>query len=870
MAAWAFPQDQAAQEVKHLAYELSFSEEDLTKTEFGDYEWLNLEGVGFEIAEGVPLLPFKCVRLALPINYEVSAWEIISSNKEDIRITGKIGPGIRPVPTSGMASDPELIEGPVYTRDAFYPGTMGRLVHQGSMSGCPVADFLVYPVQYNPVRQQIEFYREIRIEMTLTPMQEARYRIVTDPAKELNAFYHAVRSSVDNPEEVQNWENMEPDNRPLSQGPPVKYLIITTDEFAPAFQRLADWKTKKGVWTEIVTVEWIDLNITLPGDDPAKIRECIKDYKTQYGNDFEYVLLGGDPDYVPCRYAHVFFTYEGLTVPYSIARNIPSDLYYACLEGTWDGNNNGLYGELDDDKPHDPLDINEVLFVGRAPVHSVEEVDLFIDKVLLYEGEDSQGPYPTDYQKKLLFCAAEMDEHTHMGELKSQIAGDYVNFDGNPFFTIDYAYCRHRDYVKNLMDGGYNVINHAGHGWVNGIQTNPNLLDYYLRNKEIADLINSPRLTGVMYSTSCFSAAFDVPLPPYLNSNISFGECFVLLQNGGGAAYIGNSRYGWYYPNVSPNPSSWDTLSQWFDKAFFKSLYYGDPPYSYDQYHLGKAFAFGRNPTGCPHGTFYNNTYYRYCFYEQNLLGDPETPIYKNRYEEYGPEELELTCPATVNINPFGTQVSVTVQADGAPVDKALVCLWKNEEVYCLKKTGPTGEAHFNIVGIETTGDMFVTATKLDYVPGQSTIMVDEQLPLTSDKTMVSVFELTEVVNFLLHAGADNHDRPYHILGTMSGTSPGIPLPGGVTLPLNWDSFMEYTLYYYMLPMFIDFTGVLDANGEASAAFDTCGQFGDYLGETIHFAFILVDAYDYASNAVSVYMASVSQMGSGADTNYLN
>ncbi|MHC4945528.1 MAG: hypothetical protein ACYTG7_21150, partial [Planctomycetota bacterium] len=101
--------------------------------------------------------------------------------------------------------------------------------------------------------------------------------------------------------------------------------------------------------------------------------------------------------------------------------------------------------------------------------------------------------------------------------------------------------------------------------------------------------------------------------------------------------------------------------------------------------------------------------------------------------------------------------------------------------------------------------------------------------------------------------------RPYHLLGSMSGTSPGFPLPGGVTLPLNWDLFMDITWNNAYPPMFVDFVGVLDGEGEATAAFDTLGQFEDYLGVTLHFAFTLTDAYDYASNAVSLFLTNISQ-----------
>jgi len=48
-----------------------------------------------------------------------------------------------------------------------------------------------------------------------------------------------------------------------------------------------------------------------------------------------------------------------------------------------------------------------------------------------------------------------------------------------------------------------------------------------------------------------------------------------------------------------------------------------------------------------------------------------------------------------------------------------------------------------------------------------------------------AVHEYIGVVHFDLDAGVENAGRTYFLLGSLSGTSPGIPLPGGqATLPL--------------------------------------------------------------------------------------
>lgn len=51
--------------------------------------------------------------------------------------------------------------------------------------------------------------------------------------------------------------------------------------------------------------------------------------------------------------------------------NIPADLYYACLDGTFDNNENGIYGEVADAEPGKlDIDLLAEVCVGRAPVDS--------------------------------------------------------------------------------------------------------------------------------------------------------------------------------------------------------------------------------------------------------------------------------------------------------------------------------------------------------------------------------------------------------------------------------------------------------------------------------------------------------------------
>jgi len=109
-------------------------------------------------------------------------------------------------------------------------------------------------------------------------------------------------------------------------------------------------------------------------------------------------------------------------------------------------------------------------------------------------------------------------------------------------------------------------------------------------------------------------------------------------------------------------------------------------------------------------------------------------------------------------------------------------------------------------------------------------------------------------VDLEIDAAEENSNRNYIILGSLSGSSPGTGLPGGMTvLPINWDLFTSLTLNFKNTPSFQNFMGVLDALGRKSARLDTKGPIpAGYVGLTMSFAYGLNNKWNFTSNAVTV------------------
>ena len=123
---------------------------------------------------------------------------------------------------------------------------------------------------------------------------------------------------------------------------------------------------------------------------------------------------------------------------------------------------------------------------------------------------------------------------------------------------------------------------------------------------------------------------------------------------------------------------------------------------------------------------------------------------------------------------------------------------------------------------------------------------------LSADVTSISE-AAGGIVNFTLDAGSSNANRNYLMVGGVTGTSPGIPLPGGMaTIPVNYDVFTGLVLALLNTPVYKDFLGVLDVNGEATAQFNTLGPFSGAAGLTLYFAYACNGPWNFASNSVAI------------------
>jgi hypothetical protein len=513
------------------------------------------------------------------------------------------------------------------------------------MGGYRIATVRVTPLQYVAATGQLILHTNIEIAVATESADEDGARLVNGIAPGL-VVSSTVAQMVENNDDVSRYAG---GIRSEERDSGIDYLVITSSDLADEFQPLADWKTLKGVRTEIVTLEDIAADPLYIGVDEAeRIRSCIKTYRDAHG--ISWVLLGGDTDIVPARNAYDFFYDQG----------IPCDLYYADLDGTWNDDGDDRWGEIEEDG----IDMYSDVFVGRAPVDSPAGAATFVEKVLAYEG----APFQVwdDFQLKMLFLAEIMwdspDPYTDGG-----VALDMIDDESVPlrFAPITKLYQRdgnlHTSATLNALNGGYGLVMHEGHS--NITQASVGTGD--VTALDLDGLSNGER-GGLWYSVGCWSAAID---------HDTFGEHWLANQNGGGVAYVGNSRYGWGCPGYPGQ-----CVSDLYSQEFFASLF------TRDLVHAGVVHADAKHQFV---GVATGDDYMRYAMYELNLLGDPEMPVWTDT-----PAALTVAHPDVVEASDGVVTMAVKAAADGSPVVGAIVCVASADgSVYEVVETGAGGEA---------------------------------------------------------------------------------------------------------------------------------------------------------------------------------
>jgi len=596
----------------------------LNLTAAGQQTIVTLTGAEFNSPPGTPLLPQVGKFINLPENSIATGVQILAVEFETLPGRHELPIAQPPIPLS-LPPVSSVALNPQFTNlTTFYPETICRISGQGNLRNRRVLTLLFSPVQYQPATHRIRLATRIKIAINLKK-QPAGYQPYKDTGK-------------------------------------INYLIVTTQYLDTTFQELARWRTLTGHPAQIRHIEWI-VN-TYPGRDAAeKLRTYLKYCAGDSG--LTYLVLGGDADLLPVRKAFAFAC--GARI-HPREDSLPCDLYFSALDGTWDNNHNGVYGE-----PEDSVDLFPDIFVGRIPVRTPQQARNFINKILSYERN-----LINDYQLRALFSASVLWTEPWTDEM---VAKEIIRQKMPSRFQFSTLYESQQpvtlDTALALLNSGFGIFNHCGHGWIDALALSRQTV---LHNPIIAQLTNGRRL-GIAYSIGCWTAAFDFDC---------IGEQFLLNPNGGAVAYIGNSSYGWGAPG---NPGF--GYSDAFDARFFEQLFSSADP------RLGEILA--RTKTDFIPFSFQPNVY-RWHQFGLNLLGDPAMPVQTDTLSP-----LYIDKPLRI---PVGNSINRFVVFDNrGTVNQATFTIITPDSTRTTTLTAPDGTATLQTsCTIPGTGYLTVTA----------------------------------------------------------------------------------------------------------------------------------------------------------------
>ena len=312
----------------------------------------------------------------------------------------------------------------------------------------------------------------------------------------------------------------------LTAPSPATVLLITSSELVEAWKPFAAWKKKLGKPIRILSTKQIDERYEAK-DLQEKIRRCVRNHTDHLGT--RWIILGGDSEsggkgVVPDRdTAH--------RSPLGDYDHIPTDIYYLSKKD-WDDDNDGVYGEWEDDRAAIDYPDGDV-GLGRIPVRTAADVKAYTDKVIAYESKYPESKFATS----MTFTCTVPDAFPKLRtSWENHISKAFPGGTLRRFYTgtgVGQALTP-SNWVKLLQSGESSKIHMHGHGlhscWILDE-------DERLTTEHLAVLKNT-NAYPIITTVSCFTGQFDRGQDP------SIAEAIIRQPGGGAVAVVAPVREG--------------------------------------------------------------------------------------------------------------------------------------------------------------------------------------------------------------------------------------------------------------------------------------------------------------------------------------
>ena len=731
-----------------------------SKVAFLGTEWdlLTMDGCQAAYGAGKPDIPVKVVRLELP--GPIDRLDVRFGGKttfESVRLA-PVGPDYLHGLDMLDLSKP-LVDTSFYSKDRLLPAVDHQLFKVGTGldengERVWVYEVHLFPLRYNPARGTVVLQRDCELAL--------HYKTAPAPM-------------------------------PAGRGPDERYIIITSTDVntSGALGPLVAWKTKKGLPAKIYEISWIEANYA-GYDTPEKLRNFLMD---RYANNYmQWVMLVGDTDTVPTR----LVKNPSPVAPFDDA-SIATDTYYACMETstTWDVyNNNHVYGEFIDnngDGIFDSTDLDDAypdVWVGRFATSDIAKITSWANNAVNYEKATNSGAWMNSLTMIAPNAGAmgtAADTEAKMEQYFNKTVQNWFGYLGAYYGKIVSSGTVTRLYESRGALSRTAIINSFNNGFALGL--------WLAQGTNVS--IKSPTIPGDLFSYS------DVPgltngakKPVIFGMSSSAGrfddaECLgeALTENNtnnGAMAFIGASRVtsgtaALGYPgNGAGNGTAiqMDFLYQMeLGRLYDASLLY-----------LGKTLGYAKRGYGDSQWLpIFKNDYTVKAFYEYNLLGEPNSPVWTDVAGTFNPQ-TRVAEDATYK------NVSIRVRSTlNSPMNHTLVCLeYGSAGFYQYLDTSVDGYANLTVPKTMAFGN--ITITRADFSPFEYAEMpLDDTYPPYTDYLVTPAlpdgkdnwYKTAPTVRLLTESGVTTYYRWDDGIDQVYGGEVLTPLEGEHTLKFH-------------------------------------------------------------------------------------
>ena len=427
------------------------------ETPWGTQYKVETEGGSSIMELGSPDLDQTFASVIIPDNASMNL-EVVSSSYieiEDIEVAPSKGNFSRSI----SPEDVPFSQSDIYTENQFYPGKLADLRDPYILRDFRGQTVVSYPFQYNPVTKVLRIYTDITVQLTSEGQGQKNVLQRSSALNKIDSEFNAIYQN-----QFINFEDNETRFEYLvDQG---NMLVICYDGFMSEMESFVEWKNRKGIPTEMVSVSSV-------GSSSSAIQSYVSDY--YYNNGLTFLLLVGDIAQIPSPSIN----------------GSASDPSYGFISG------GDSYAEV---------------IVGRFSGSTPSHIATQVERSLAYE----QNPVQTSHFNNALGIASNQGPgmngysdddfndwlwNTLISDVYSDYQGIYDSNGGSASQGL------------SAINSGVGIINYTGHGsissWGNGAPISASQVNSLTNNGKLPFVITVGCNVGEFNSTNeCFTESW--------------------------------------------------------------------------------------------------------------------------------------------------------------------------------------------------------------------------------------------------------------------------------------------------------------------------------------------------------------------------